>query len=1125
VLQSGEVQQPVFLQTKLHPTQVQSRSVQRSRLLEELTRTPSSRVVLITAPAGSGKSTLVTEFVGSRPRRSAWLSLGEEDRDPGIFFSYFLESLCQTYKGCCEETRNKAPQLLQQGAAALCASLINELFFYHEPVIAVLDDYHLVDSEPTIAEFFQLFCRRGPANVQLVIASRDLPDLPIAWLRSKRLLSEIHQDQLRFTRQETDALFREVWKVELDSELLTQLMERTEGWATGLQLVAQTIANKSIEEARLIVGRLATQDDSIYSYLALEVFSQQSPEIQAFLQLTAVPDYFSPELASYLQPEANVESILAYLLRSRLFLISVDKSGEWYRYHHLFRDFLRNSLVRTQSPRESRQLQLKVADWLASRDEMVLAIPHYLAAGDNEISAQKLERVGSELLHRGYRGSLKRWLDSLPPKVCQTRPGLVVLQGELSDLEGNWPKAVENFRKGLAEYREQRDQIAIAATLEKLSLCLIKYGEFKLLLETCEEGLELCPPGPSAVRSMLECWLGSTLINQGSDWQRGYDLIRSGHQGAVERTDPRALSWAFLTYGFGYHFPRGNFTEAIRVLNEGLDYFTRLDWPLVIYQLSMNKALILTIQGQISAAHSVIDETLIQARRAGYTYVEKGLELLRAMAYLESGNQKACGDHLSTCSQSEIPAQFKPYFYRTRLLYHLKEGNLEQAKVDADEMERALAINGAGLYSLECSLASSLLSLEIQDLSAARLKLSHNLQLCQKADAKFWEMKSRQFLAWHHHLMGQWEVAAKEAEASLNIAAPNGYDDYWQSDPYHMSVPLLLLACLENSDANYAERLLARMPEKCLACLQEMVKSEDADIRQRALRFLEGRPHDPYRQLLKQISRGDSDPSMQKAAEAILSAQKVGPRVELYALGPLRVVVDGEELDLARLLRPAGVKLLKFLIVHGSRLVPYDRIYDTFWPEIDVEKARHNLATQISNIRRHLGVYGLVQRVGEGYRLALGEEVKLDTEEFERYVEAALGLARGAQREQAIPILEKVVNLYRSDFLADDLYEDWLETRRRDLYIRYLECLELLADLLMERRLYSQAQIYYRRLLALEEPQEQAFPKLFHCLEQLGDRHAIRRDYELLKSRLQESLGVEPQDANRALIESLHLAN
>lgn len=237
---------PVFLQTKLHPSQVALRCLNRTRLLRELNRDQRARLVMVTGPAGSGKSTLMADFLSQRPHKAAWLGLGEEDQDPQVFLNYFLEALCLTFPGSAEKTRNRYGAAGEMGdLASLSAFFINEIVEYGKPVAIVLDDYHLVDPQPVINGFFKTVLRRGPNNLTLLMTSRDQPDLPLAWLRSKRLLTEVHQENLRFTPQETAELFRDIWNQPLDDDLVSAVVEKTEGWATGLQLVAQAIRHRA----------------------------------------------------------------------------------------------------------------------------------------------------------------------------------------------------------------------------------------------------------------------------------------------------------------------------------------------------------------------------------------------------------------------------------------------------------------------------------------------------------------------------------------------------------------------------------------------------------------------------------------------------------------------------------------------------------------------------------------------------------------------------------------------------------------------------------------------------------------------------------------------------------------
>jgi DNA-binding SARP family transcriptional activator len=1118
------VKSPVFLQTKLHPTQVVSRSLNRTRLIAELTREADARVVLVTGPAGSGKSTLMADFVAQRVRRTAWLGLGEEDQDPHVFFSYFLESLCQQFKGSCEQTRNQ----LQAGeidAQDLCSRLINELFAYAEPVSIVLDDYHLVNATPQIREFLQWLCRRGPSNLTLFIVTRDMPELPLSWLRSKRLLSEVHYDSLRFSWEETAELFRDIWGQNLEADLIGLLVEKTEGWATGLQLVAQTIRHRSPSEVRKAIESLEGREDTIYTYLATEVFESQPAAVQTFLKYSAVPDAFNVPLAQALVGDGDVTPMLEHLQNARLFLVKLDRAGDWFRYHHLFRDFLRSKLLSAHGRAAVETLHRKTAEWLYDHNEIVASIPHYLAAGDPALACQILENVGSDLLHRGLKSSLSRWLEGLPQHLRSGRPGMLVLQCELWDLQGQWPKAVEGYKKALEEFRRQGDERCVASVLEKLALCYMKYGDTKQLLATCEEGLRSCPKDQVALRSLLQSWLGATLINSGKEWARGYDLIQEAHTLAYETGDPRAISWATMSYGFGFHFPQGNFGEALRTLNEGIDFFSQLGWPMALYQLVMNKVLVLIMMGAEDEAQSLIDETLIQTKRMGHTFVEKGLENLRGMAYLESRQFEACRDSLSKISQAEIPAQIKPWFFRNRMLLHCHLRNLDQARVDAEEMERVLLLHGAGMYAPECFVSLGYLLVTAGEFDEAVRRLEFNLKLCATARSKFWEMKTFQILAWCHWQAGETESCLDALARSLKLAESNNYDAYWLNDSWSLGVQLLMVALAELGENSYAERLLALKNDELGPMIEVLLQSPLAKIRRVAAHYMSKQPHERNKALLKALYASDPDQEVRQIARKSLRVSEHVGLLEIRALGVLRIVREGEQVEYGRLLRPMAVRLLKYFVTNSNKLVPSDRILDIFWPDLDPERGRHNLATHLSNMRRSLGITNLFQRVGDSYRLCPTPELRLDSRLFEEAVASGLEAAREGQPPDASRWLEQAENLYRGDLLEEDLYEDFIDARRQELRQLFDQSMEVLGDLYMQSRHFDKAASRYRKLLAAEEPVERVFPKLFRCYEAMGDRQGIRREFELLRARLRDMCGVEPQPATRALVDSLFLSN
>ncbi|MCA9792284.1 MAG: AAA family ATPase, partial [Candidatus Eremiobacteraeota bacterium] len=351
-----------YLETKLHPTFVSSQLLSRRRLLSKLDRICMVRLALVHGAAGSGKSSLLYDWVRQQDAKVGWYSLGEEDRDPHLFFPYFVRCLTQSYPGSLTRSANllESDTPLEALFDELATSFVNELLHFRKRVVIVLDDYHLVGDVSLIHRWIDFLVKKGPPNLTVVLVTRELPNLPLAFLRAKGMLVEIRQDDLRFDEDEAAELFERVWQRSIPAHLLNLLLAKTEGWVTGLQLVSQAIEGKPEAEMKSYLESLEGKEQFIYNYLATEVFELQPERVRNFLKFTSIVDQFCPELASLLTNENAIERI-QHLDSSRLFLVHLNGEGEWFRYHHLFRDFLRRRLSIDHDSQELEHLHLRAA--------------------------------------------------------------------------------------------------------------------------------------------------------------------------------------------------------------------------------------------------------------------------------------------------------------------------------------------------------------------------------------------------------------------------------------------------------------------------------------------------------------------------------------------------------------------------------------------------------------------------------------------------------------------------------------------------------------------------------------------------------------------------------------------
>lgn len=1104
----------VFLETKLMPAFVVPDLLRRERLVERIREAPLARLVLVHGEAGAGKSSLLFDALSTAPEPVAWYALGADDAEPAQFLAYLVRSLERTFPGMMAGTRELLALLPDPAAAieALGAHAIRDILSWGEPVGLVLDDYHLVHGNPAIERLVDMLANPGPGNFRLFMASRERPRLPLARLRSKRMLVELGPEDLRFTEAEVGQLFAQIWRRPLSQDLVSLLARRTEGWATALQLLAQRIRTLDDAEVRRTIEGLQGHEPFLYDYLAAEVFDEQPATVREFLLSTSVLETFDRELAAQLCEGLNVHEILQHLRQVRLFLVPLEDPPGSFRYHHLFHEFLRRRLQVERPPEGVRRLHLQAARMLEARGDAPAAIPHFLRAEEPAEAARLLEGAGSELAARGKQRRVRDWLDALPDEVREARRWLGVLEAELVDLEGDWTSAARGYEAAMRHYRARGDAARVSQVLEKLALCYIKYGESEKLLKTCEEGLALCRPEDEALRSMLCSWMGATLLYSGRDWDRGFQLVQDSHELAFRSQDPRSISWGCLCYGFGYHFVQGNFTEAVNTLNEGIDYLRRLGWSLAAYQLAMNKALVLIVQGRLQEATELIEDQMVMARRAHHVYVAKGFENLRAMAALERRDLDGAAEGLSRIGEGQIPSQFKPWYYRNLVLLHGLRGNLEQARVAAEEMTRVLTVNGYGQYAMECLIAHGWLMWRLGSCAEAERLLQRALSLGEEARAKFWLMKAHMLSAVVARDSGRRPALKQHLEAALSLAATNDYTTWWLADPLRLSVPLLVEALAFGVQTEVAKRLQARLDAGQFEDLLPLLDDDSPKVRLEAVRQLTRLTVESERALetLRYVARSDASPQVRKAArEAQKSLPVARPRVTIVSLGRFEMRYDGRPLP-ADVVPPRTLALFKSLLSHPRRVVQADELMERFWPDLPAPSARHNLSEHIRKLRRALNPQNtgnedsFLVRVGTGYRLHFERDADFDALEFERLASEGRQAAEGGDPERATARYLRAEEVYGGDYLPDDPFDDDLELRRRDLRAAWRRLVLYLVDRDLDEKDHQAALARCRRLLQADPIDEPAVQKQLYCYGVTGATGELLRAWQRFGEALRE---------------------
>ena len=395
-------------------------------LLSEGLRRP---LTLVSAPAGFGKTTLLSEWCASEGRGDfpmVWISLDVHDNEPSRFMTYLAAGLgtLKTGIGTAALAALQSPQ--PPPPDVLLTNIINELNAFQAPFALVLDDYHVITTRGVHAAVHFLLDHLPP-HMHLVILTRADPPLPLARLRARDQLTEIRVPGLRFQREETAQFLNETMQLELSSEDVLALETRTEGWIASLQLAAISMRQQADKHA--FVAAFTGDDRYIMDYLLEEVLQRQSPEVQDFLLKTSILERLSGPLCDALLEESGSQSMLGFLEQANLFVTSLDNRRTWYRYHQLFADLLRHRLRQATPPSDWKALYRRACVWYEAEGLIVEAVSQALAAGDFEQTADLLERHVMTVFFRGETMRVHDWLKALPESIVRTRPLLCVAYG------------------------------------------------------------------------------------------------------------------------------------------------------------------------------------------------------------------------------------------------------------------------------------------------------------------------------------------------------------------------------------------------------------------------------------------------------------------------------------------------------------------------------------------------------------------------------------------------------------------------------------------------------------------------------------------------------------------------
>ncbi|MDF2661932.1 MAG: transcriptional regulator [Paenibacillus sp.] len=797
--------------------------VLRSRLTERLNEGLHRKLTLVSASAGFGKTTLVSEWLAGCERPAAWLSLDEGDNDPARFLTYLLAAL-RTIGASFGEGVFVALQSPQQPPIeSILTVLLHEVATLPHSFVLVLDDYHVIKSK-SIDRALAFLLDNLPSQMHLVIATRKDPRLPVARMRVRDQLTELRVADLRFTHSEAAEFLGRVMDLDLPSERIARLENLTEGWIAGLQLAA--ISMQGLKDTAGFIESFTGSHRYVLDYLAEEVLQLQSETVQNFLLGTSVLDRLCGPLCDVvlpLSPSSSGQKMLEEIENANLFIVPLDNERRWYRYHHLFADFLRRRLDRSTAA----EFHVRASTWYEQNDMELEAFLHAVAAEDVERAARLAEGERIPLHFRGAVSPVLDWLSSLPKAELDTRPSLRVIYastllmvGQLSGIERQL-LAAETSLQGIEPDEKIRDLVGHIASIR--ATVAVSRHQAETILVQSHRALEYLHPGNLPIRTATV-------------WTLGYAYQLKGDREAARKAYSEALS---ISQTIGHviiaimaSLGLGNMQEAENRLYSAAETYRQVlklagDPPLpAACEAHLGLARISYEWNDLDAAKHHAQRAVLLARQLEHTDRVVAGEVFLARLELARGEVSGAVSMLAKAEHFAREQNFVnqiPHAAAAYLLALLRQGNLAAAAHLAQKHE--LRGSKARIHLAQGETSAALAVLE---------------PLLEQAEAKGWgderlKVMILQTVALHAH--GQKLKAVRLLGDALTMAEPGGFIRIFVDEGIPM-LRLLREAAAIISMPDYVAKLLAAFEA------EELTSEDKADRR----------PAQPARSLIEPLS-------------------------------------------------------------------------------------------------------------------------------------------------------------------------------------------------------------------------------------------------------------------------------
>ena len=1074
-------------QTKIVVPRRRSDLLSRQRLLDLFfDDLLDHKLILITAPAGYGKTSLLVDVANHTELPVCWYALDALDREPQRFINHFIAALAHRFP----EFGKQSAALLDSVTLAedtldrLMTTIVNEAYEHiREHFILVLDDYHLVNDNKLINCFVDTFIQYVDENCHLVLPSRKLLSLPTLVLMAGRSqVAGLGLDDLAFQPGEIQALISQNYHQVIPKSAAQELAEETEGWITGLLLSAQTMYQGMTDRLRLA----RASGIGVYDYLAQQVLEQQSPAVQDFLLRTSLLEEFDAELCQAVLGPANYPSgetwpeLMDFVVRHNLFVLPVGDEGTWLRYHHLFQDYLQSRMEAGQ-PDEKAAILSRLASVYIERKEWEKAHALYQRLGNIQAVADLIEQAGLSLIRNGRFTTLAEWLDGLSENTASSRAKLLFFRGVAATMLGQVEQGIALLSQAEAVSRAEDDNPQLVLTLVQRAVAFRFLGNYQAALADTDESLNLTRQNESMPQIFAKVLRerGINLYHIGQLGEAVEVLEKSlAHYSALEETQDMAI--VLVDLGLAY-MGIGRYEQALRHYNQALDYWLKMNNIVRQADLFNNLGVLYHLIGDYEQASFTFEKAISCARQSGYARKE-------AYALCGIGDLYTELDALDAALNAYHQAREVSQLFRERfLLLYLDVAEAALARNQGDIRRARVLLDSASHLAQDSNseYEQALYQLELGRLALAEGQLAESFTHLDQASRSFEE--------------GGQQVEGIKAHFYLALAYKAKRDEPGMLEQLNRA--LNLAADLESQHPMI-------VAGRAVGTLLETVQVDDPTM------------SNQVNQLRRQISRFEQDISSlrRRLRQQALAVPFAPPKLTILTFGRAQILMDNQPVTSPEWQKQRQVREFFFYLLAHEGGLDKETIGSVLWPDSSARQLKLQFKNVLYRLRRALGKDILIYAETEDrYEFNRQLDYEYDAELFQQEIEQAQTMAPSWEQMVAY---QEALERYQGPYLPN-VEGTWVWLERERLRQIYVEAVARLTKLQLDMGEYNLALKYCQQALAQDPALEELHRQAMRAYAALGNRAAVTRQFKWCQQALLAEVEAPVSDQTQALYEIL----